>query len=361
MRTAPVPEQPRAEASVARAPRLLLVRLSAIGDCLHALPVAVELRRRLPDAYIGWAIEESGHRLLRGHPAVDRFHLYPRDSRMTRIAGELVELRRELRAARYDVALDLQGLTKSGLVAWLSGAPRRVSLPPPDRRELNRLFTNEVVAVPAASRHVVDRNLTLLRSVGLDAPARGRFELGAPQPSEALAPFVASLLDRGGFAVVHAGAAWPTKVWPPASLALVARGLVDRWGLCVAVTWGGEAERPLAREVVRGAQRDDVVEAPPTDLPDLAALVGGSSLFVGGDTGPMHLAVALDVPTVAVFGPTDPERNGPYGQGDLAVTAEVELSCRPCWRRSCARGDHACLAQLDAEQVLTACARRLQL
>jgi ADP-heptose:LPS heptosyltransferase len=315
----------------------------------------------MPGAHLGWAIEEPGLRLLRGHPAVDQFHLYPRRSRPLRFVGDLLAFRRELRAARYDVALDVQGLTKSGLVAWLSGAPRRISLGAPHRRELNRLFVNESVAAPAASRHVVDRNLTLLRAVGASPPARGRFELAPPPPSAALAPFLAELRRQGAFAVVNPGAAWATKIWSPAALGLVARGLADRHGLSVAVTWGSESERELARAVVAGAERGAVREAPRTNLSDLAALIGGAALFVGGDTGPMHLAVALGVPTVAVFGPTDPERNGPYGERDLVVTADAELSCRPCWSRRCARGDHACLAWIDGEHVLAACARRLQL
>lgn len=325
--------------------------------------MAVELRRRLPAAHLGWAIEEPTYRLLRGHAAVDRFHLYPRRAGALRVARELWALRRELREARYDVVLDVQGLTKSGLVAWLSGAPRRVGLAPPDRRELNRLFTNETVATPAASRHVVDRNLTAVRALGLEPPTRGRFELEAPAPAAALAAFLAGLRTAGAgdrYAVANPGASWRTKVWPPASLALVARGLAERHGLAVAVTWGNEAERALAREVVAGAQHPLVREAPPTELPQLASLVRGAALFVGGDTGPMHLAVALGVPTVAVFGPTDPERNGPYGERDVVVSAAGELPCRPCWRRSCARGDHACLAWIDAERVLAACARRLR-
>jgi lipopolysaccharide heptosyltransferase I len=341
------------------APRVLLVRLSALGDCLHALPVAVELRRQLPRAHIGWAIEEPGHQLLRDHPAIDRFHIYPRRSPPRRFVRELLALRRELRRERYDVALDVQGLTKSGLVAWLSGARRRVSLAPPHRRELNRLFVNEVVAAPETSRHVVDRNLALLRAVGASVAGRARFDLPAPEPSPALASFLESMRARGPWAVVNPGASWTTKIWPPRALALVARGLHDHHGLGVAVSWGSEPERALAREVVEVAGRRGVVEAPPTSLRDLAALLSGAVLFVGGDTGPMHLAVALGVPTVSVFGPTSPERNGPYGESDLAVIAEIDLDCRPCWRRSCARGDHACLARLDAGRVLQACSRRL--
>ena len=340
-------------------PRVLLVRLSALGDCLHALPVAVELRRQLPGAHIGWAIEALGHQVLRDHPAVDRFHLYPRRSPPLRFARDLLALRRELHAERYDIALDLQGLTKSGLVAWLSGAPRRVSLGPPDRRELNRLFVSEAIAAPASARHVVDRNLSLLRAVGLTVPERARFDLPVLEPSPALA----ALLDAqpaGRLAVVNPGASWSTKIWSTAGYARVARGLADSHGLGVVVVWGNENEHALAREVVRIAERPElVVEAPATSLRDLATLLSRARVVVSGDTGPMHLAVALGVPVVSVFGPTASERNGPYGERDLAVTAGIALDCQPCWRRTCARGDHACLAGLDADRVLAACSRRL--
>lgn len=339
-------------------PRVLVVRLSALGDCLHALPVAVELRRQLPGAHIGWAIEALGHQILRDHPAVDRFHLYPRRSPPLRFARDLLALRRELHEERYDIALDLQGLTKSGLVAWLSGAPRRVSLGPPDRRELNRLFVSEAVTAPAFVRHVVDRNLSLLRAVGLKVPERARFELPVLEPSTALAALLDSL-PAARLAVVNPGASWNTKIWSTTGYAQVARGLADRHGLGVVVAWGNENEHALAREVVRAAERPQVVEAPATSLRDLAALLSRARVVVSGDTGPMHLAVALGVPVVSVFGPTAPERNGPYGERDLAVTAGIALECQPCWRRTCSRGDHACLARLDADRVLAACSRRL--
>jgi lipopolysaccharide heptosyltransferase I len=340
--------------------RILLVRLSAIGDCLHAVPLAVALRERLPDASLGWAIEEEGHELLRGHPAVDRFHVYSRHGNgrgpgsWPGAARRFRDFRRELRAASYDVALDVQGLTKSGLVAWWSGARRRIGFAGPDSRELNRLFVNERQPVPPGL-HVVERNLTLLRALELEPPSRPRFTLPAyDDEGRRVEASLAELgLEPGAFAIVNPGTTWITKTWPATSFAAVARGLVEELLLPVVVTWGSPAERRLAETVAAG--NDGARVSSPTTLRELAALVARAALFVGNDTGPLHLAVALDVPSVGVFGATDPARNGPYGDPHRAVVATEPLDCRPCRARWCRRGDLACLHWISPAEVLVAC------
>jgi heptosyltransferase-1 len=336
-----------------------LVRLSALGDCIHALPVVAALREALPDAHLGWAIAESGFELLSPHPLVDRFHRFPRRARgRTRFAA-LRAFRAELRAQRYDIAIDLQGLAKSGLVAWWSGASVRLGFAGRDSRELNRLFLNLRVAPPAAAAHVVDRNLSLLAALGIEPPSRGRFPLPALLPSHGLAELRGQIGGRT-FAVLHPGTTWATKRWPLAAWAALAGELWRTRGLVSVVSWGSPRERLDAQEIVSGAVLDAALLAPPTDLRDLASLLSAAGLVVGADTGPMHLAVALEVPTVAVFGASDPRRNGPYGTPDAAVVTTLPLPCRPCLKRDCARLDLACLRTLTPDSVLAACLDRLE-
>ncbi|MYA08484.1 MAG: glycosyltransferase family 9 protein [Holophagales bacterium] len=347
--------------------RVLLVRLSAIGDCLHAAPVASALRRAHPDAFIGWAVQEPAATLLRGYAGVDRFHLYPR--RASGVAAHLEALRRfrrELRSSRYDAALDVQGLTKSGLVAWWSGARQRIGFrggPAMGSRELNALFLNQRFAVGLNVSHVVDRNLALLSASGLLVGAASPVaEWHLPEYAE---PAPLSFLEHHGlsdgrYAVVSPGTIWRTKRWPPHHFAAAVRRLGRDRGLPVVIAWAGEDERHAAEEIVAGAGDDcRVLLAPPTDLRELATLLRHATLFLGCDSGPAHLAAALDVPCVSVFGPTDPARNGPYGPRSAAVQLDPKLDCQPCWRRTCSRGDFACLERLDADRVVAECLVRL--
>ncbi len=346
--------------------RVLLVRLSAIGDCLHAAPVAAALRRAHPDAFIGWTIQEPAATLLRDCPGVDRFHVYPRRGRgIAARLGAFRRFRRELRSCRYDAAIDVQGLTKSGLVAWLSGARQRVGFrggPAMGSRELNALFLNRRFAVDPAVTHVVDRNLALVSASGLAGEEDPIAEWQLPDYAE---PEALSFIERhglgaGGYAVVSPGTIWRTKHWPPGHFAAAVRRLTRERGLPVVVVWAGEEEQRAAEQIVAGAGDGwPVLLAPPTDLRDLATLLRHAALFLGCDSGPAHLAAALDVPCVSVFGPTDPARNGPYGRRSTAVQLDQRLECQPCWRRTCSRGDFACLERLDADQVVEACLARL--
>ena len=154
--------------------RILLIRLSAIGDCLHAVPVVVALRRRFPKAFIGWAIEKGPHTLLEGHPSVDKFHIFPRHA-FKKKEGTWIgrlrtmsEFREEIRGMKYDVGIDLQGLTKSGLVARWSRARQRIGFKGSESRELNMLFMNQRLTAPDWAVHIVEKNLSLLQPLGLD-------------------------------------------------------------------------------------------------------------------------------------------------------------------------------------------------
>ncbi len=320
--------------------RILIVRTSALGDVIHALPVLTALRRHLPEARIGWVVEEGMAPVLAGHPDLDqmivaRLRQWRKVSRKG--TGELGGFVSELRRFSADVALDLMGNYKAGVISRLSGARTRIGFARPHRREpSSAIFINRPV-VPRGV-HAVDRMLSLLDALGLP-----------PEPAdfgpEKLFREEPALEITGPFALLHPGAGWANKRYPPAWWGKATRLLQIETGL---PTWVAAArgEEDLAAEVAaasEGAAR--VVPAP--DLPTLAALIRRARLMLGGDTGPSHLARALGTPLVMVMGPTDPERHGPYGDPQGAVYKR--LPCSFCYQRL--PETKACLFEVPPRQV----------
>ena len=295
-------------------PRILIVRLSAIGDVIHGLPVLGALRERFPQARLAWVVEDRAAALLRGHPALDELIEVPRG--WLKSPRTVWQLGRRLRGFGPDVTVDLQGLTKSAIAAWLSGARRRIGFGDEKGRELSRWLNTELVRTTSA--HVIDCNLELLRPLGIESPAV-RFDVPEQETDAAAAEAMirqAGLAD--GFAVINPGAGWPSKVWPADRYAAVARHLGQHGGLPSLVVWAGAQERAWAEQIVAGLGGHGRL-APRTSLLELAALCRRARLFVGSDTGPLHLAVAVGTPCVGLYGPMPAERNGPYGPEHVAL------------------------------------------
>ena len=329
--------------------RLLIVRLGALGDVVHALPVAAALRERWPDARIDWVVEARHAPLLDLVPAVSRrIVLEPR-----RLTGESgwTGVARALRAARYEAALDVQGLLKSALLARLSGAARVVGFASGHLREpaATALYTETVE--PSPFRHVVDKNLGLLRALGITGASR-RFPLTLPEPGPAIAEATASL--GGPFVLLNGGAAWPNKRWPADRFGALARRLGERHALPSLVLWG-PGEQELAASVVARAD-GHARPAPPTTLADVLLLARAARVMVSGDTGPLHLATAVGTPVVGIYGPTDPARNGPWADDDECVSRYPVCTC-PFARRC--RNPRWCLLDVSVEDVAAAAERRL--
>ncbi|MFN7960221.1 MAG: glycosyltransferase family 9 protein [Thermoanaerobaculia bacterium] len=322
--------------------RILLIRTSALGDIVHCLPVLTALRRERPEAKIAWVVEEAMAPLLAGHPDLDelipvRLRPWRKQPFAAATRREVWALIRQLRAFRADVALDLMGNHKAGVLAWLSGAPARIGAQREARREASSsAWINRPVAV--AGQHAVDRALSLLAGLGLE-PQRADFG-----PEKILAAGTPESVPLPIDVVIHPGAGWANKVYPPASWGAVARQLAaNGFSVGVALARGEEA---LAQEIETtsgGAARR--VEA--GSLPALAATLRATRLLLAGDTGPLHLAHALGTPVVAVMGPTDPARHGPYGRPDLALA--LTLPCSGCYKRL--DGPRACLLSLSPEEV----------
>lgn len=330
--------------------RILIVRLSAIGDVLHGLPVLNALRDALPKAFLAWVVEGRAAQLLSGHRALDELIEVPRG--WLKSPRAVLDLRRKLRRLSFDVAIDLQGLSKSAIAARLSGAPRRVGFDGVDGREISRWLNNERVA--ATQTHVIDRNLELLGRLRISHPPV-RFDLtDTPATASAVDKMLQSLRPSGNFAVINPGAGWNSKLWPAPRYGAVARHLGHERGMKSLVVWAGDQERGWAEEIVAGSGGTAVL-APPTSLPELAALVRRAILFVGSDTGPLHLAAAVGTPCVGMFGPSPGERNGPYGPMHVTLQ-KVRLNGSSKERRT-ASGD--AMAAISIDDACAACDRIL--
>ena len=337
--------------------RLLIVRLGALGDVVHAIPVAAALRRAFPAARIDWLVSAKHREILDLVPVIDR-RLVINDRGATSGGTSLVAAIGELRRSRYDVAIDLQGLIKSAVLARSSGARRVVGFSSRYTRErAARLFYTDAydpgrggLFDPNETRHVVDINLGLLSVLGVAAAAR-------EFPIEDVDSDAARTLGQqtgGRYALLNPGAAWPNKRWPPARLAAIATELRARHGLMSVVLWG-PGEEALAADVVAGADGAAVL-SPKTTIADLVALARGAALMVSGDTGPTHLAAALGTPIVGIYGPTRPARNGPMSPLDVTVSRDSVCQCHHL--RRC-KLDRMCLLDIAVAEVLDAVEQRL--
>ena len=344
--------------------RILIVRLGALGDVVHAIPVAAALRRAFPAARIDWLVSARHREILDLVPVIDRRLVVSDRPSAGQAEGRpdgtpLLAAIRELRQSRYDVAIDLQGLIKSAVLARASGAPRVVGFSSRYTRErAARLFYTQAfdpgrggLYDPRETRHVVDINLGLLAILGITSPAR-EFPIDAIDSETAR---VAREQAGGRYALLNPGAAWPNKRWPPERLAAIAAELRARHGLRSVVLWG-PGEEGLAAAVAASANGAAVV-SPRTTIADVVALARGAVLMVSGDTGPTHIAAALGTPIVGIYGPTRPARNGPMSPLDVTVTRDSVCQCHHL--RRCTR-DRMCLLDIEVAEVLGAVERRLE-
>jgi heptosyltransferase I len=349
--------------SAAKIERLLIVRLSAMGDVIHALPAAFALRKAFPCAAIGWLIEERWAELLcatgsprRGprsaeRPLVDWVHT-------VRLTGwrkslfsistlqQIATVWNDVRAAHYDAAIDLQGAIRSALLARWSGAPVVYGSTEPRESPASLWYARSVLARGA---HVVDQSLSVVEAIMHQRVKPPRIEFPRDPGAEDRIRALQEENQIGDFAILNPGAGWGAKRWPAERYGEVAARLAET-GLCSIVNYG-PGEESLARDCARasnGAARP--VQA---SISELIALTRRAKLFIGGDTGPMHLAAALEVPVVAIFGPTDPARTGPYRTRSVVLRNPESVT-------SHARRAHPDDAMLEiTTDAVVAAARRL--
>ena len=330
--------------------RFLIVRLGSLGDVVHAIPVAAALRNRFPHAHIDWMVDPRYEELLGLVESVDRG--VPVDPRQLTLGGSMfLSTLRALRRARYDAVIDLQGLLKSAVLARLVGARRTIGFPRQHLREpLARLFYTDAPD-PAGATHIIDKNLALLQPLEV-TDRRVHFPISIPHT-----PSVESVKARfaqGRYALLNPGAAWPNKRWPADRFGSVAASIQREFGMRSLVLWG-PGEQTLAGAVA--AASDGAAEAaPPTTVSDIVGIARGAQLMISGDTGPLHIAGAVATPIVALFGPTRPERNGPWAVRDITVSRVAQCAC--LYERRCRR-PVACIDDIAVDEVMAAVRQRL--
>lgn len=360
--------------------RLLIVRLGSMGDIIHTLPAVAILRRAFPGATIGWAVERRWAALLSSgaalagprspeKPLVDIVHTVDTLAwRSALFSGEtwreFRDALRQLRDARYDIAIDFQGAWKSAMLARLSRVPRRIGFMQPREKPAILFYTQQVAA---RGRHIVEQNLSLAAAVAPPLSSRGLRRQGGGVPQQLYGttkqhdevsfplprdPAAERAMERQlhlhglhRFALVNPGAGWGAKCWPAERYAEVVRALAVH-GLRAIVNFG-PGEEQLARDVERAA--NGVAIAMPATVSELIALCRGARICIGGDTGPVHLAAAVGVPVVALFGPTDPARNRPYSNRAIVLRSQLSRTTT-----SHQKDPEAGLLQITAAEVIAA-------
>ncbi len=335
-------------------PRILIVRLSAIGDTIHSLPLAAALRQAYPNAYIGWLVEKPSAALIDNNPLLDWHHVLPKGwlkslSRVRALAGTL-------RAERFDIAFDIQGLTKSAVAARLSGAATRIGFTRGEARELAPLLDNRLVK--PHSRHAVDMTLSLLRGLGLSPPARGEFVFPQPGDDDLIAVDRVATADRyrDGFVLMGPWGSFPAKLWPLDRFRDVAVRLRTETGLRSLMLGHGDAERSRVEELAAAAP-DALASAPDVSLTGVVELARRARLFVGCDSFPMHAAAAVGCPTLGLFAVTDPDRLGPYGPTGRSLYDSLVL---PKSTRERRKLDDGIIKRLAVDPVVRVCLEMLQ-
>ena len=340
--------------------RILVVRLSSLGDVVHAIPVAAALRDTFPDAQIDWLVDERYAELINIVSVVDHCISAPMHRGTWRALPGVVN---KLRAVHYELAIDLQGLLKSAALARATGARRVIGFEPDQLRERSaRWLYTETLPVDGSS-HVIQKNLSLVSHLGGQVD-RWAFPI-AERPSAAVVRTreMLSLGPEDDFALINPGTAWSSKCWAPERFGALARQLWETHRLRSAVSWGpGEDARA---EAVVEASAGVAARTPPTSIADLVALARAACVMVGGDTGPLHVAAAVQTPVVGVYGPSDPGRNGPWAPADVVVSRFQQCRCQQERSRSggvvvrrCLQPS-PCLDDISVDAVVSAVERRL--
>jgi heptosyltransferase I len=350
--------------------KILLIRLRLVGDVVFTTPAVRAIRRQFPDAHIAYLIEQSAAPVLRGNPHIDELIVAHHRRGLSRIVDD-VALARKLRRTRFDVVIDLHGGPRSSWLTWASGAPRRIGYTIPGR---TWMYTEQIFrARELRPRHSVENQWDLLTPLGIEPPDREREPVEMPDDSVARQRAERKLAACGvgrrhEVLVMHVSAGNPFRRWPAASFVEAAARLasVDP-GRRVLFT-SGPSDTTAAAELAEATRArlgpvlaERIAASEEFDLAELRALIQRAALYIGGDSGPLHVAATTETPIVALYGPTLPARSAPWRPGRF-VSEAVEpgpLPCRPCDQRQCVPGDFRCLTSITPDAVVRAAERAL--
>ena len=342
-------------------PKILVLRLSAVGDVLRTLPAVKALKKYFPSSHIAWVVEEPSKTLLESQPEIDQVILFPRKRwtegmksivKMWKTFKEMGQFILELRRQKFDFVLDFHGIIKSGVISFLSGSPKRIGYDRESSREGNFLFSNTKVKLPKERISRYQRNFALLKGLGLEVKDfEARLHI-PPRDKAYVRSFFIGLNPplHGPSIAIHAGTNPKAlfKRWMPGHYAQLADRLIRELGATVIFTWGpGELD---SVEAIRKEMKEQSVLGPETEtLTQLGELFAHCDLYVGGDTGPMHIASLMGTPVLVIYGPTDPVFHEPLGRHKKVLK---EVGCNPCRNRSCK--DLKCLKIITVDDVFKA-------
>ena len=315
---------------------ILIVKLSAIGDVIHTLPSLAALRRLYPDAHITWVVEEAAADLIKNHPYLDavlisRRKSWSKDFRNGQFKQPLQEISsfiKNLRQRHYDLVIDFHGLFKSSIIVFLSGGKRKLGYD--SLQELSGLFLNEKIPEDM-NKHAVDRYLDFPRYLGAKID-RAQFILPSDKEAEEKVQILLRKynLEDKKFIAINPVALWETKLWSNEKFAHLADLINDK--LQMKVVFTGSEKEPIEK-ITSLMTTESINLGGQTSLLELACLYKKARMVISTDSGPMHLAAAVGTPVIALFGPTDPARTGPYGAGHTII--RTELPCSPCFLKKC--------------------------
>lgn len=336
---------------------ILIVKLSAVGDVIHTLPSLSALRKLYPEAHITWVVEEAAADIVRNHPDLDcvivsRRKVWQREMKAGCFRKPLREIRSFLRALRsrdYDLVIDFHGLFKSAILVFLCRGKRKIGYD--SYQELSGLFYSEKISEDM-TKHAVDRYLDFSRYLGAKS-AEPTFQIAiGDENKEKVNNLLTAYQVAGPFVAMNPVAYWDTKLWDDERFAALCDRIVGTYKIPVILT----GQKAPSLEKIRILAHGGVINLEgQTTLKDLAELYRRAALLVTTDSGPMHLAAALGTPVVALFGPTDPDRTGPYGSGHIVI--QEALDCVPCFRKTCR--DMICMKGITVDKVFYAAAKVL--
>lgn len=349
--------------------RFLLVRLRQIGDVVFTTPTFAALKDRFPSAHLTYLVEPAAAPVVEGHAHLDEVIVAPRGGGARGLLADLV-LGRRLARERFDVAIDFHGGPRASLLTWLSGARTRVGYTVAGRSWMYTVRVSRPREL--RPRHSVENQWDLLDAIGVPPPTPDRYPVQMPVVASVRSAvrerLRAHVAGDARVVVMHVSAGNPFRRWPTGSFAEVAAGLVVRDPAVHVVVTAGPSDADAASHVISTARerlaagdRVRVVDCGELSLAELRALLEDAALYIGGDSGPMHVAATTAVPIVSLYGPTLPVRSRPWRpERFLSAAVDVDgLPCRPCNQRRCEPGDFRCLARITPEQVLAAAARLL--
>lgn len=326
-----------------KSPRILIIRLGAIGDVINHLPLLNRLRKGFPESFIAWAVEPRAFPIIEGHPSLDEIIIFPRKE-----PWKIPKFIAQIRKHRFDWVLDTQRILKSGLLSFLSGGERRIGFDRARCKEGNWLFNNETIPPNRNPGVMLDQFLEFADHLKAP-PGPVEWKIAIPAEIERWGDRVVQHLPPPRIAL-NIGATKPANRWRPERYALLGKELAEELHGSILLTGGRD-------DLTAIAKIDTILPSPPfhdfvgkTTLKQTAALLKRCDLVISGDTGPLHLAVAMGTPVIGIYGAADPDRTGPYGNQKWIV--RKDLPCSPCGRRKCPLKTLACLEELPVREVL---------